>query len=109
MPKEYNKTNMLVKARATTMVYEYVMMYVLHHGAFPTYDEIASEFGYSRERARQHCERLVKLGYLRKFGTALHRAYAFKIIDLPNVSNTTLKKIKVANEKIKKHYAGKTK
>lgn len=109
--KEYNKY-MIVKSEVSTNVYKYIIKYTIKYGKFPTLDEIAARFEFTRERARQQLEKLCKLGYLEKQGRALHRSYAFRIVDLPAVNRTVLKKIenanilktiKVANRKIKNH------
>ena len=94
---------MIVKSGITTKVYRFAIRYAIKHSEFPTLDEVAAEFKCSRERARQRMERLCKLGFIKKKGKALHRAYTFRIVDLPKVDKTILKKIKVANSKIKNH------
>lgn len=98
---------MIVKSGIATKVYRFILSYTLRRGKFPKLDEVAGRFKFTRERARQQMEKLCQLGYLRKQGKALHRSYTFRIVDLPEVNKTILKKIKVANQTIKNHYNAK--
>jgi len=94
---------MVVKAEVTTKVYKFVVSHILKTGIFPTLREISLGNKMTMERARQHLEKLVEIGYLKKYGM-VQRGYTIRVVDLPKVDNNLLKKIKVANKKIQNHY-----
>ena len=77
-------------------VFFYCLEYYIKNKKFPLLDEIASYFNFSRERARQHLEKLEKRGLVVKLGWK-KRGYVVKLIDIlpPDLEDIEIIKQKV--------------